>query len=24
MVNAAMFRAVRRVGERCMFWSIQA
>ena len=23
MVNAAMFRAVRRVGERCVFWSIQ-
>jgi peptidoglycan/xylan/chitin deacetylase (PgdA/CDA1 family) len=23
MVNAAMFGAVRRVGERCVFWSIQ-
>jgi len=23
MVNAAMFSAVRRVGERCVFWSIQ-
>jgi peptidoglycan-N-acetylglucosamine deacetylase len=23
MVNAAMFAAVRRVGERCVFWSIQ-
>jgi peptidoglycan/xylan/chitin deacetylase (PgdA/CDA1 family) len=23
MVNAAVFRAVRRVGERCVFWSIQ-
>jgi peptidoglycan-N-acetylglucosamine deacetylase len=23
MVNAAMFTALRRVGERCVFWSIQ-
>jgi peptidoglycan/xylan/chitin deacetylase (PgdA/CDA1 family) len=23
MVNAATFAAVRRVGERCVFWSIQ-
>jgi len=23
MVNAAMFPALRRVGERCVFWSIQ-
>jgi peptidoglycan/xylan/chitin deacetylase (PgdA/CDA1 family) len=23
MVNAAMFAAVRRLGERCVFWSIQ-
>jgi peptidoglycan/xylan/chitin deacetylase (PgdA/CDA1 family) len=23
MVNAAMFAALRRVGERCVFWSIQ-
>jgi peptidoglycan/xylan/chitin deacetylase (PgdA/CDA1 family) len=23
MVNAAMFSALRRVGERCVFWSIQ-
>jgi len=23
MVNAATFRALRRVGERCVFWSIQ-
>ncbi len=23
MVNAAMFRTLRRVGERCVFWSIQ-
>jgi peptidoglycan/xylan/chitin deacetylase (PgdA/CDA1 family) len=24
MVNAAMFSTLRRVGERCVFWSIQA
>ena len=23
MVNAAMFPALRRIGERCVFWSIQ-
>jgi peptidoglycan/xylan/chitin deacetylase (PgdA/CDA1 family) len=24
MVNAAMFGALRRMGERCVFWSIQS
>src|SRR5262249_57209950 len=23
MVNAAMWRALRRIGERCVFWSLQ-